>query len=182
MGGTNVLVLTIEYVASTALPPTAWEVTGAGVPNIAFFDCGIGSFTGLSITSWINNPSANCSRFQYLAPYFPSPPDDGVNMPLSLSLGFNGDANRIWLSTEGFVTPRDEDIVCSTVGGGSCPNPFGPVSLEPNARYYWMAGNVCDPPSEDCRDALSEVWSFTTGDGTLAVRATTWGAIKAMYK
>ena len=181
IGGSNILVLTIQYIASTALPPTAWEVTGALTPNIAFFDCGTGAFTGMSITSWINNPGANCSRFQYLAPYFPSPPNDGVNMPLSLSLGFKGDANHIWLSTQPFDTPRDADVVCATAGGGSCPNPFGPVSLAPNTTYYWMAGNICDPPSDDCADALSEVWTFTTGDGTVPVRSTTWGAIKALY-
>ncbi len=182
IGGPNLLVLTIEYIASTALPPTAWEVTGAFTPHIAFWDCGSGYFNGMSITSWINNPAANCSRFQYLAPYFPNPPDDGVNMPLGLSLGFKGDANHIWLSTEPFDVPRDADILCATAGGGSCPNPYGPLALQPNTTYYWMAGNVCDPPSNDCADALSEVWTFTTGDGTLAVHTSTWGAIKAMYR
>jgi hypothetical protein len=31
-------------------------------------------------------------------------------------------------------------------------------------------------------DALSEVWTFTTGSGPLALQATTWGAIKALYR
>jgi hypothetical protein len=182
IGGPNLLVLTIEYVASTALPPTAWEITGALTPNLAFFDCGLGAFGGMSITSWINNPAANCSRFQYLAPYFPYPPNDGVNMPTNVTLGFHGDANHIWLSTEPFDTPSDQDVVCATAGGASCPNPFDPGLLAPNTTYYWMAGNLCDPPSDDCRDALSDVWTFTTGDGPLAVRSTTWGAIKALYQ
>lgn len=182
IGGPNLLVLTIEYVASSALPPTAWEITGAFTPNLAFWDCGSGSFVGMSITSWINNPGANCSRFQYLAPYFPNPPDGGENMPTNLSLGFMGDANRIWLSTEPFDAPRDADIVCATAGGGSCPNPLGVGLLAPHTKYYWMAGNVCDPPSEDCANALSAVWSFTTGDGPLTVQSSTWGRIKAFYR
>ena len=48
--------------------------------------------------------------------------------------------------------------------------------------YYWMAGNVCDPPSNDCANALSDVWTFTTGDGPVKVQSTTWGAIKSLYR
>jgi hypothetical protein len=182
IGGPNLVILAIEYSAPSALPPTSWEINGASTPNIGFFDCGSGFFGGMSIVSWINNPGANCSHFQYLAPYFPSPPNDGVNMPTNIKLGFHGDANHIWLSTEPFTTPRDADIVCAAVGGGSCPNPFDPGLLAPNTKYYWMAGNVCDPPSEDCRDALSDVWTFTTGGGPLAVSPSTWGAVKAFYR
>jgi hypothetical protein len=182
IGGPNLLVLTIVYIASSSLPPTSWDVAGAFTPNVVFWDCGLGTFGGLSTTAWLNNPGANCSHFQYLAPYFPNPPDGGENIPIHPSLSFNGDANHIWLSTEPFDTPRDADIVCATVGGGSCPNPFDPGVLAPNTKYYWMAGNVCDPPSQDCADALSDVWSFTTGEGTLGVQASTWGRIKALYR
>lgn len=93
-----------------------------------------------------------------------------------------GDAKHIWLSTEPFDTPRDADIVCATAGGGSCPNPFDPGELAPNTQYYWMAGNLCDPPSEDCTDALSDVWTFTTGEGPLTIQTSTWGGIKALYR
>ena len=182
IGGPNLLVLTIAYTAPTALPPTSWDVTGSLTPDLVFWDCGFGSFKGMSTTAWINNPGANCSHFQYLAPYFPNPPSGSENMPTNLSLGFKGDANHIWLSTEPFETPRDEDIVCATAGGGSCPNPFDPGVLAPNTTYYWMAGNICDPPSEDCANALSEVWTFTTAEGPLTVRTSTWGGIKALYR
>jgi hypothetical protein len=182
IGGPNLLVLTIVYTAPSALPATSWDVTGSLTPNLVFWDCGSGYFSGMSTTAWLNNSGANCSHFQYLAPYFPDPPDGGVNMPTNLSLGFKGDANHIWLATEPFDTPRDEDIICATAGGGSCANPFDPGVLAPHTTYYWMAGNVCDPPSEDCADALSDVWSFTTGDGPVAVQSSTWGRIKALYR
>ena len=82
IGGPNLQVLTIEYIAPSALPPTSWDVEGSLTPHLAFWDCGNGSFKGMSTTAWLNNPGANCSHFQYLAPYFPDPPDGGVNMPI----------------------------------------------------------------------------------------------------
>jgi len=170
----------ITYTAPTTLPPTSWEVTGTFQPKFELKDCDGKNMTGVGSTAWLNNPGATCSRYQYLAPYFPSPQGDSA--PVNSKLSFNGDANRIWLSTEPFETPGEEDLVCATAGGASCPNPFDPGLLQPYTTYYWMAGNVCDPPSEDCEDALSDLWTFTTGDATVAVRTSTWGAIKALYR
>src|SRR5262245_8584866 len=170
----------ITYSAPTTLPPTSWEVTGIFQSQFGLTDCNGNDMTGTSSTAWLSNPGANCSRYQYLAPYLPSPQGDSA--PINSWLSFNGEANRIWLSTEPFQTPRDEDLVCATAGGGSCPNPFDPSLLQPYTTYYWMAGNVCDPPSEDCEDALSDMWTFTTGEATVSVHSSTWGAIKAMYR
>lgn len=180
--GENIAVLRISYTASSVLPATAWEVTGVVEAKPMLKDCTSNVMTGKSYTSWINNPGATCYRYQHLAPYNPTPPDGNDSAPLNGWLSFNGDANRIWISTEPFDTPRDQDLMCVTVGGGPCPNPFDPGLLAPYTTYYWMAGDVCDPPSEDCEDALSVVWSFTTGEATLTVKSSTWGAIKALYR
>ncbi len=170
----------ITYTAPSTLPPTSWEVTGIFKPKFELKDCNGVDMYGVGSTAWLNNDGARCTRYQYLAPYFPSPTGDST--PTNSWLSFNGDANRIWLSTQPFETPRDEDLVCAAAGGGSCANPFDPGPLQPHTTYYWMAGNVCDPPSEDCENALSEVWTFTTGEGTVAVRTSTWGGIKALYR
>jgi hypothetical protein len=174
--------LTILYRASSSLAPTPWEVKGTSYDPKPACEVLFTKYTGTSYTAWINNPGVTCTRYQYLAPHSPSPPDQWNGVPINTLLGFEGDVNRIWLSTRSFSTPRDEDIICTTAGGGSCPNPFDPGSLLPHTTYYWMAGNVCDPPSDDCQDALGDVWSFTTEDTPLAVKTSTWGAIKALYR
>jgi hypothetical protein len=53
--------------------------------------------------------------------------------------------------------------------------------LEPGTTYFWRARYFEVYPACQPVGAISEVQSFTTA-GVLAVEATTWGKVKAMYR
>ena len=55
---------------------------------------------------------------------------------------------------------------------------FDPGALQPNTTYYW-AVQLSSGLETGVR---SPVWTFTTGAGTVPVRSTTWGAVKALYR
>jgi hypothetical protein len=94
-----------------------------------------------------------------------SPPDGATNVSLTPSLVWNAGFScyphggpTIYFGTD----PDPPSIGC-------CWKLVGP--LEPFTTYYWK---VADP-------GASSVWSFTTTD-RVAVKPSTWGSIKAMYR
>ncbi|HEX6791331.1 MAG TPA: hypothetical protein VF247_08485 [Candidatus Krumholzibacteria bacterium] len=52
-----------------------------------------------------------------------------------------------------------------------------PGSLAVNTTYYWRVSGFGDGGQ-----ALSPLWSFSTGEGPVEIEASTWGRIKALYR
>jgi hypothetical protein len=70
-------------------------------------------------------------------------------------------------------------LICNS-GDYPCALPLNPGPLAPQTTYYWQAHHNCI--CGQVHPAQSDVFSFTTGDGPLAVEATTWGRVKALYR
>jgi len=127
-----------------------------------------------------------CYAFQELAPYRPNPPDGATDVPTNQLLSYIGDANHVALSTNPNMDIWDPTnmILCNQQGTDTtpppCPLPLNPGPLQPHTTYYWRAAEVCN--CGQVAPGYSELFSFTTGDGPLAVESTTWGRVKALYR
>jgi len=118
---------------------------------------------------------SSCSYYQISAPYRPNPPDGAIDVPTNQLLSYVGVANHVVFGT----SPSPNNSICLKTEG-SCLLPLDPGPLAPHTTYYWQAYNVCF--CGQVFDGASEVFSFTTGDGPLAVESTTWGRVKALYR
>jgi len=124
--------------------------------------------------------------YQLLGPYRPNPPDGATDVPTNQLLSYVGDANYVALSTNPNMDIWDPAnvIICNNIETGTtgppCSLPLNPGSLAPHTTYYWQAAYYC--ACGQVYAGYSEVFSFTTGDGPLAVDSTTWGRVKALYR
>lgn len=125
-----------------------------------------------------------CYGYQLLAPYRPNPPSGAIEVPTNQLLSYVGEANSVVISTSPSLdNPR---VICQNLpppphdSAPPCPLPLDPGPLAPQTTYYWQArtfsflGQVFS--------GYSEIFSFTTGDASLAVEQSTWGRVKAMYR
>ena len=129
---------------------------------------------------------STCDNSQLLGPYRPNPPDGATDVPTDQLLSYVGDANYVALSTDPNMdiwNPANV-VLCNHVETGTtgpaCALPLNPGPLSPHTTYYWQAVYYC--ACGQVAAGYSDVFSFTTGDGPLAVEPTTWGRVKAMYR
>jgi hypothetical protein len=129
---------------------------------------------------------SSCGYYQIAAPYRPNPPDGATDVPTNQLLSYVGDANFVALSTNPNMDIWDPAnvILCNNIETGTtgpaCSLPLNPGLLAPHTTYYWKAANYC--ACGQVEPGNSERFSFTTGDGPVAVEATTWGRVKAAYR
>lgn len=127
-----------------------------------------------------------CETYRQLAPYRPDPPTGAVNVPTNQLLSYVGEANYVALSTNPnmYIWDSTNVILCNHIETGTtgpaCQLPLSPGTLAPHTTYYWQAVEYC--ACGQVYPGYSEVFSFTTGDGPLAVEPSTWGRVKAMYR
>lgn len=165
-----------------------FDVRGpAGEYTIPLTDCDGYPMTGVDAFETIDyGPCEDLSGL--IAPYRPTPADGATDVPVNTLLSYVGTANTIQLSTQPLTIEYDDHVICgpaycfpSLPGLQGCSYPINPGTLAPNTTYYWRASTWA-PTHEWCIGASSQVFTFTTGDGPVAARATTWGHVKAMYR
>ncbi len=168
-------VLSVVFFVPQAVSGCTWDVLPAdGDANILLADCDGWEMKGASARGWL------CGDIDaFIAPYRPVPPDGSTGVPTNVLLAFTGVANEISLTDHPPVY-FGEGVFCS-VFGTLCSNPFDPGILQPNTTYYWRTGHFCTycPHGEG---AISDLWTFTTGDAPLSAERSTWGRIKALYR
>jgi len=156
--------------SSTGDPCTLYRVSS---DNPIYVDCSFAEqpmqiYDGVAV-----NSDGHCNPVPIRNP---SPADGATNAPLTVDLSWE-DAYYVCNA------PLAASAGSGVVYFGKTTNPpfneaitqthtAGP--LEPNTTYYWKVYN--DYPSW-----WSPVWSFTTTD-KVAVKTSTWGAIKALYR
>jgi hypothetical protein len=115
-------------------------------------------------------------------PADPSPPDHGDGVALNTTLNW---------TAQGAHTCALGEIVYYSLYFGTDPNPpflagtqqtafpgmTPPRPLLPGTQYYWRVLAT----QYDYNSSLGPVWTFRTA-GPVAIRQTTWGAIKALYR
>jgi hypothetical protein len=120
---------------------------------------------------------AECGLTQLIAPYRPNPPDGAVDVPINQLLSYVGAANYVVIGTDPDL--ENPQVVCQA-GDFACALPLNPGTLSPHTTYYWQAVSYC--LCGQVFTGYSDIFSFTTGDAPLAVEATTWGHVKALYR
>ncbi len=177
---TDQMILSILLFAPVAINDFEWSVQpAAGRTEIELEDCDGFPMKGSGEWPWW------CSMLTVLGAYKPNPPDGAVDVPLDVALSFVGyrqGSTSVSVDEAPFNGPDEQHLYfCYPYGGfPRCTFPVYPTGLLPNTTYYWMARN-----DGFCADGCvgdSELWSFTTGAGTVPTRTSTWGAIKAMYR
>lgn len=170
-------VMQINFFATSPVLGCTWDVFPVdGDADILLADCDGYAMKGGSARSvYCGDVNA------YIAPYRPNPPDGATDVPTNTLLSFIGSANVIGLTERGPAYAYD-DVACSTAFGTLCDNPFDPGMLKPNTTYYWATIYWCAGTCPEGEGAVSDVWSFTTGDAPVAAEPTTWGKVKALYR
>lgn len=154
----------------------------AGSSAIELTDCDGYAMIGV----WPHDPSIDCEWWGMLAPYRPDPPTGATGVSINPLLSYVGPANLVLLGTSPVLDPDSAtDIICTgsiyPPGEPPCTLPLSPGPLSPNTTYYWRALNVCFGCVHG-NAGISEVFSFTTGSGDVAVDHSTWGRVKAIYR
>ena len=127
-----------------------------------------------------------CEEYQELAPYRPDPPNGATDVPTGKFLSYIGNANYVALSTNPnmYIFDPANTVLCSQPGTDEtpppCPLPLNPGVLQPHTTYYWRAVERCS--CGQVATGYSELFSFTTDAGPVAVEPATWGHVKAMYR
>lgn len=115
-------------------------------------------------------------------PSDPLPPDGATDVPLNTALdcvlhpaeflcgAFPLGSDWVWVY---FGTNSNPPLV-----GNGGPFPFTPDILAPGTTYYWKV----DYEYFGVGPVSSPVWSFTTTTTPNDAEASTWGAIKALYR
>ena len=172
----SVQVLQIQFLAPSAMNDATFTVEPMpGQTDIRVLDCN---------NIWMkgsNEYSIYCDEGSFLGPYNPTPADGATNVPLEPLLYFTGGANVVLLGTDPNL--NELDLLCYWYGNpeDACSFPYVAGPLQPNTTYYWQALNACTG-CEHGEHGASDVWSFTTGEGTVPVTPSTWGAVKALYR
>jgi hypothetical protein len=171
-------ILTIYYFPAPSDPCCPWQVFSHDglTSQLELVDCNDVTRSGESAVYGPLYTGECCRTFDVLAPYEPYPPDGaaGVSTEVDLSWLLPDQRCGEWLyfSTSPptpLYPPLDEVPYFTT---------YDPGTLLPNTTYYWKAYLTCSLES----GVSSETWSFTTGDGPVAVETSTWGRVKALYK
>lgn len=144
--------------AHPTLGLTAWDCNGNPVPVQR----------GGAVT--FNSGSGTCPDND--APLGPSPPDGATDVPTSTQLGWSPATEPCnSLGTE-FPSYYLGTTNPPPIAGWPDDNPHPVGPLQPSTTYYWRVGSW---------GVLGPVWTFTT-TGPNAVKASTWGGIKALYR
>jgi hypothetical protein len=145
-----------------------------GDSEALYADCEFAQHPLLYGAGAVLNSDGSCSKAP--PPYDPGPPDGATGIPLLTALSWNFDDPDC-----GDISGKYGDLYFGTTPDppfysfeGDPPHPVGP--LQPATTYYWQVrvrafGSL----------PVSPVWSFTTTN-SVAVHASTWGAIKALYR
>lgn len=175
--GAPVDVLQILFFATAPVTGCSWDVAPAdGDTDILLTDCDGYTMKGASARS------IYCGDINpFIAPYRPDPPDGATNVPTNTLLSFIGAANEMYLTDTGSSNLYNY-IVCSNPLGIDCSNPFDPGMLQPNTTYYWQTVYWCGAACPEGEGAGSDVWSFTTGNGPVSAKTSTWGRVKSLYR
>lgn len=160
---------------SSGSPCTLWRLAPyPGDSDIVYTDCQGQSHIAMHGTGLALNSNGDCNLA--FPPYNPSPPTGATDVPLLTQLEWSFDNPDC-----GDISGRIDEI-----DFGTTPNPppreqyiYSPYKvgpLTPATTYYWKVlvrayGSI----------GVSPIWSFTTA-ATVAVRPSTWGAIKALYR
>ena len=173
-----VTLLTIYYVESVPADCCSWQVRPFEGLTVDFVDCDDVVRPGASA---VNGPSFTgecCVEFDVLAPYEPYPPDGATGVSTEVDLHWLLPDLRCgeWIYFDDVpapwqIVPTDNFDYFTT---------YEPGTLEPNTTYYWKVYMACSEYAEYA-PSTSPLWSFTTGGGPVAVEATTWGRVKALY-
>jgi len=165
------------------VPCTTWKVDS----NVEVKDCNGELQLAVAPFTRIGPCNEFCLLCHVQRPYDLFPPDGATDVPVNAVLSWQGEPR--------FFDPRDTELHCWVEIGTDpdCANAqrvnadCGTRSvtlplLQPSTTYYWRAeffralGQVCDGS-----ETRSEIQSFTTA-GPLAVEASSWGKVKAMYR
>jgi hypothetical protein len=155
----SIVVMTMQFYEATA--GDACTFYGAQ-PGALRSDC---YFTDLPtyVVGVMLNSDGTCTEAKHLAPA-----DGATNVPLTTSLSWTPGYScylqggpLIFFGT----APNPPQVACCATS----PYVVGP--LQPGTKYYWK---IADP-------GAGSVWSFTTTN-SVAVKPSTWGAIKALYR
>jgi hypothetical protein len=172
-----VVVCQIVFLVQVPASGCTWDILPAdGDSDILLTDCNGNAMIGAMARS-LYCEDANT----FIAPYLPSPADGATNVPTNTPLGFTGAANYLFMQADSPVGLGNSEICGAAPAQTMCSNPFDPGELAPGTTYYWRAANFCTycPHGEG---AVSQIWSFTTGSGPVAVEQSTWGRVKALYR
>jgi hypothetical protein len=150
--------------------------------------------TGIELTDCDGHPMGGAATYdenlycdsRLIAPYLPDPPSGATGVSINPLLSYVGPANLVLLGTSPALDPdAAETIICTShnypPGEPPCTLPLTPGPLAPNTTYYWRALNVCFG-CEHGDFGASDVFTFTTGSGTVATRSATWGYVKSIYR
>jgi hypothetical protein len=156
-------------VSLLVIVPAGPSVTFSIVPATGYSEIELTDCEGYAMPT-----VTSCGPPRLSAPYRPNPPDGATDVPTNQLLSYVGVANSVGIGT----SPNLGQVICQ--GEPPCALPLNPGLLAPHTTYYWRAGTVCF--CDGVLGGTSELFSFTTGDGPLAVEATTWGRVKALYR
>ena len=169
--------LTIPFIAPAPVSGCTWDVQAAdGDVTIELTDCDGFPMTGASARSIYCGDTNG-----FIAPYKPYPANGATNVPLNTLLSYTGRGNVMRFGEEAPPYLYDDEV-CDLSISGVCDNTFDPGLLKPFTTYYWQMVNWCGGSCPHGEGAVSDVWSFTTGDQILATEPSTWGAVKARYR
>ena len=174
-----VTLLTIYYSGASAecCPWVVLPHGGAPWPmEFEFIDCDGGVRPGASAVNGPLYTGECCRTFDVLAPYEPYPADGATGVSTEVDLEWLLPDLRCgeWIYFDVIpapweIVPNDDFDYYTT---------YDPGTLQPNTTYYWKVYMQCDMDT----GARSPLWSFTTGDGPVAVESSTWGRVKALYE
>lgn len=172
----------IATVPGVTLPCTMRIVPFPGATNIELTD----SEGNPMIGAWTHDSPDCSSRADWIAPYLPVPPNGATAVPTNQLLSYSGPATTVVLGTNPVPDPDDPaSIICTNYSAPAekpqCVVPIDPGSLLPLTTYYWRAYNLCSG-CEQGEGAMSDIFSFTTGEGPLAIKPASWGSVKAIYR
>lgn len=142
-------------------------VAATGHANIEVIDC-----DGYPLPT-----AQECEMARLAGPYRPTPPDGAIGVPTDQLLDYVGEATYVVIATSPDFA--NQTVICAS-GDSFCALPLNPGPLAPNTTYYWQATNSC--VCGQVAPGHSQVFTFSTGDAPIAVEATTWGRVKAMYR
>ena len=190
----GVEVMQISYFLTTAGTDVCqWTVEPyPGDTDIMLTDCdGYEAKAAGNGAGWMNG-GGTCGLVgenNWIAGYRPSPVNGAPSVAVNSQLDWVGPANVIWLANHPFDVPiaghdhwNDDIVFYPTLPGGpyAPPQPFDPGPLAPYTTYHWRIAYFYLFGYEG-GEAYSDEWSFTT-EGPVAVEASTWGAVKALYR
>jgi hypothetical protein len=150
--------------------------------EIILTDCDGYTMIGQDYYGWGIDPCSDIGKF--VAPYRPIPANGATDVSTATMLEFvSGSAMTVGITSHPSFSPL-EFRVCGGYpeeGLPPCTEPINPGMLQPFTTYRWQASVGCAFCMHG-ETVYSPVFTFTTGAGTVATKASTWGSVKAMYR